>query len=137
MHFPITTLSLKFAGEVVYLPQIVSLPVTLKAREYEVFTVVPAKQLSNGAIFAPIGLTKMFNSGGAIKALLYEVESSMVSLKVRGCGAFGAYSSIQPQKICVDDEEIDFEYEETSGLVTLTLATPQKELYLWSIKIEL
>lgn len=125
------------AGEVVYLPQIVSLPVTLKAREYEVFTVVPAKQLSNGAIFAPIGLTKMFNSGGAIKALLYEVESSMVSLKVRGCGAFGAYSSIQPKKICVDDEEIDFEYEETSGLVTLTLATPQKELYLWSIKIEL
>lgn len=125
-------------GEVVYLPQNASIPVTLKAKEYEVFTVVPAKQLSNGAFFAPIGLIKMFNSGGAVKALQYEAEGNcVVSLKVRGCGAFAAYSSIPPKKICVDDEEIDFEYEKASGLVTLTLRTPEKELYLWNVRIEI
>lgn len=125
-------------GEVVYLPQNVSFPVTLKAKEYEVFTVVPAKELSNGAIFAPIGLIKMFNSGGAIKDLKYESETSgTVSLKVRGCGVFGAYSTIRPKRILVDSEETGFEYEAASGLVTLTLRTPEKELYLWNISIEL
>uniref|UniRef100_A0A803LQD9 galactinol--sucrose galactosyltransferase n=1 Tax=Chenopodium quinoa TaxID=63459 RepID=A0A803LQD9_CHEQI len=125
-------------GEVVYLPENASLPVTLKAKEYEVFTVVPAKQLSNGVIFAPIGLTKMFNSGGAVKALQYEAEgSAVISLKARGCGTFGAYSSVPPKKFCVDDEEIDFNYEKASGLLTLTLRTPEKELYPWNIRIEL
>lgn len=124
--------------EVVYLPQNVSFPVTLKTREYEIFTVVPAKELSNGAVFTPIGLIQMFNSGGAIKDLKYESEtSSMISLKVRGCGVFGAYSSIQPKRILVDNEETDFEYEAASGLVTLTLRTPKKELYLWNISVEL
>ncbi|KAJ0920671.1 putative glycosyl hydrolase 36, glycoside hydrolase superfamily [Helianthus annuus] len=48
------------------LPKNASIPVTLKPREYEVFTVVPISKLSCGVGFAPIGLTEMFNSGGAI-----------------------------------------------------------------------
>ena len=39
-----------FSGEVVYLPKNDLLPVTLRSREYEVFTVVPLKHLPNGAI---------------------------------------------------------------------------------------
>ena len=126
------------AGEVVYLPQNASLPITLKAKEYEVFTVVPVKELSDGATFAPIGLIHMFNSGGAIKDLKYESQTSgMVCLRVRGCGVFGAYSSIRPQRISVDGEEIDFNYAEESRLLTLTLKPPEKELYLWNINIQL
>lgn len=124
-------------GEVVYLPQNASLPITLKAKEYEVFTLVPVKELSNGVKFAPIGLIKMFNSGGAIKDLTYESDSSAtVHLKVQGCGVFGAFSSNRPKKIVVDAEDMVFDYDE-SGLVALALRTPEKELQLRNITVEL
>ena len=114
-----------------------SLLLTLKAREYEVFTVVPVKKLSGGVTFAPIGLVKMFNSGGAIKELKYEAErSGNVGMKVRGCGIFGAYSSVRPKRVIVDGEETEFRYEEERGFVTITLRVPEKELYLWDITIE-
>lgn len=125
------------AGELVYVPRNTSLPVTLKSREYEVFTVVPVKELRNGALFAPIGLIKMFNSGGAIKWLEYETLSGSVSLKVRGCGVFAAYSSVRPQRVLVDSEHSEFGYEERSGLVTFTLQVPEVELYQWNIVIDL
>ncbi|ESR65963.1 hypothetical protein CICLE_v10007545mg [Citrus x clementina] len=125
-------------GEVAYLPKNATLPITLKSREYEVYTVVPVKELSSGTRFAPIGLIKMFNSGGAIKELRYESEgTATVDMKVRGCGEFGAYSSARPRRIAVDSEEVQFGYEEESGLVTLTLRVPKEELYLWNISFEL
>ncbi|XP_030523184.1 probable galactinol--sucrose galactosyltransferase 1 [Rhodamnia argentea] len=125
------------AGEVVYVPRNTSFPVTLQSREYEVFTVVPVKELRSGALFAPIGLIKMFNSGGAIKWLEYETESGSVSLKVRGCGVFGAYSSLRPQRVLVGSEHSEFGYEERSGLVTFALRVPEVELYQWNIVIDL
>ncbi|KAI3921731.1 hypothetical protein MKX01_005420 [Papaver californicum] len=125
-------------GEVVYLPKNASLPITLKTREYEVFTVIPVKELSSQALFAPIGLIEMFNSGGAIKELKHESEQSgIVNMKVRGCGVFGAYSSARPKRIMVDLKETEFTYEEESGFVTLTLGTPKEELYLWNLTVEL
>lgn len=126
------------AGEVTYLPKDAALPITLKTREYEVFTVVPVKELSNGVKFAPIGLVKMFNSGGAVKELRYESEKEAVfDMKVRGCGLFGAYSSIRPKRISVNMEEVGFEYKEDCGLVTIELGVPEKELYLWNIIVEI
>jgi raffinose synthase len=128
------------AGEVVFLPKDASIPITLKSREYEVFTVVPVKELSNGVTFAPIGLIKMFNSGGAIKEMnckKSEEGTTTVVLKACGCGLFGAYSSARPKRITVDSEEMEFRYEEGSGLVTVSLRVPDQELYLWNITIEL
>ncbi|XP_040966576.1 probable galactinol--sucrose galactosyltransferase 1 [Gossypium hirsutum] len=126
-------------GEVTYLPRNEFMSITLKPREYEVFTIVPVMALSSGSKFAPIGLTKMFNSGGAIKGLKYETENPVatVIMKVRGCGPFGAYSSTKPQRITVDSEEVEFEYEGKSGLVTFALKVPEEEQYLWNIVIEL
>ncbi|KAL3851086.1 hypothetical protein ACJIZ3_012968 [Penstemon smallii] len=125
-------------GELVYLPKNSSLPITLKAREYEVFTVVPVTELSNKISFAPIGLTKMFNSGGAVKELNYELEEpGIVQVKVRGSGPFGAYSSVRPKRITVDDKEIEFEYEEASGFITFGLRIPEVEMYLWNVIFEL
>lgn len=97
------------------------------------------RQLSNGAAFAPIGLIKMFNSGGAIKQVDYESsKAGNVGLKVRGSGTFGAYSSVRPKRITLDDvEEHEFDYEESCGLLTLGLPFPERELYQWSIAIEL
>ncbi|AET00866.1 putative alpha-galactosidase [Medicago truncatula] len=125
-------------GEVVYLPKDVSIPITMKSREYELFTIVPVKELPNGVKFAPIGLIKMFNSGGAVKEFSSGFNGvANVSMKVRGCGLFGAYSSAQPKLITVDSEEVEFSYEEESGLVTIDLSVPEKELYQWNISIDL
>lgn len=112
------------------------MPITLKSREYEVFTVVPVKELSSGGVkFAPIGLIKMFNSGGAIKEFESKTSTAVV-LKVCGCGVFGAYASARPKKITVDSEEVEFGYEDKSGLVSIALRVPEKELHLWNITIE-
>ncbi|MBA0632485.1 hypothetical protein Godav_001215 [Gossypium davidsonii] len=121
-------------GELTYLPNDATMPITLKARQYEVFTVVPVKIESNGCKFAPIGLIKMFNSGGAIKDFRY--HHANIDMKIRGCGVFGAYSSTRPKRITVETEEVSFEYDDASGLVTLSLRVPEEELYVWSIAIE-
>ncbi|KAL7088198.1 hypothetical protein ACP275_13G114000 [Erythranthe tilingii] len=124
-------------GDLVYLEKSTSLSVTLKTREYEVFTVVPVSEISNKVAFAPIGLIKMFNSGGAVKELNCEVESSgTIQMKVRGCGAFGAYSSVRPKRIQVDAEEVEFEYEEASGFIRFDLQVPEEEMYLWNVVVE-
>ncbi|KAI5432687.1 probable galactinol--sucrose galactosyltransferase 1 isoform X1 [Lathyrus oleraceus] len=124
-------------GEVVYLPKDVSIPITMKSRGYEVFTVVPVKDLPNGVKFAPIGLIKMFNSGGAVKEFGSGFNGNAnVSMKVRGCGIFGAYSSARPKLINIDSKEVEFSYEEESGLVSIELSVPEKELYQWNISID-
>lgn len=123
-------------GELVRLPKGVALPITLKSREYEVFTIVPVKELANGTSFAPIGLIRMFNSGGAINALEFDANAAVVNLKVRGCGDFGVYCSTKPEKISVDSTETEFIYDAESGLATFTLRVPDRELYVWDVKIE-
>ncbi|XLR29328.1 hypothetical protein S83_057228 [Arachis hypogaea] len=125
-------------GEAIYLPNDASIPITMKSKEYEVFTIVPVKELENGVKFAPIGLIKMFNSGGAIKELSYgsnETSTNNVVMKVRGCGQFGAYSSTKPKLVTIDSEEVEFRYEEDSGLVSVDLRVPEKELYQWNISV--
>lgn len=122
-------------GEVVYLPKNASLPVTLRSREYEVFTVVPVKHLPSGASFAPIGLTGMFNSGGAVRELGFG-EDVGVELKVRGSGTVAAYSSTKPKSVAVDSMVVDFSYDDACGLVTFELGLPKQELYLWTVSVE-
>ncbi|KAK4803966.1 hypothetical protein SAY86_003783 [Trapa natans] len=124
-------------GEVVYLPDGASMPVTLKAHEYDVFTVVPVKELSGGVRFAAIGLVEMFNSGGAIKEVKHDTLRGSVELKVHGSGLFGIYTSIQPKRVLVDSEEVEFMYDEESGLLTFNLQVPLQELYLWDIVMDL
>lgn len=96
------------------------------------------KEVSNGAAFAPVGHIKMFNSGGAIKGLKYETEGEgSVEMEVRGCGIFGAYSSIRPKRIQVDGKEVEFEYEEECGFIKFALEVPPKESYIWSVVVQL
>jgi len=124
-------------GDLFYLPKGAALPITLKAREYEVFTIVPLKVLANNISFAPIGLIKMFNSGGAISAYEFDPNTSTVYLKVRGCGDFGAFCSVMPTTVYVDSNRTEFSYVEECGLTSFTLRVPETELYLWDIRIDL
>uniref|UniRef100_A0A2P2JPX3 galactinol--sucrose galactosyltransferase n=1 Tax=Rhizophora mucronata TaxID=61149 RepID=A0A2P2JPX3_RHIMU len=62
------------SGEVVTLPYMVAMPVSFKVLEYDIFVVTPIKVLAPGFTFAPLGLINMFNAGGAIQGLRYEVK---------------------------------------------------------------
>lgn len=123
-----------------YLPKDTSLPITLKSREYEVFTVVPVKEYSDGTKFAPVGLIEMFNSGGAIVSLRCDDDGTncVVKMKLRGSGLVGVYSSVgRPRNVKVDSEDVECRCDGESGLVTFTLGVPEKELYLWDVVIQL
>ncbi|XVE71495.1 hypothetical protein DITRI_Ditri10aG0155400 [Diplodiscus trichospermus] len=62
-------------GELITLPLDASMPVSLKVLEHEIFTVTPIKVLAPGFSVAPFGLINMYNSGGAIEGLKYEVNN--------------------------------------------------------------
>ncbi|KAK3217795.1 hypothetical protein Dsin_011765 [Dipteronia sinensis] len=150
------------SGEVIRLPKGASVPVTLKVLEYELFHICPLEEIISNISFAAIGLLDMFNTGGAVEQVeinmatdkkpeLFDGEVSSelttclsdnrsttatISLKVRGCGRFGAYSSQRPVKCTVGNAETDFTYDSASGLVTLTLPLPEEEMYRWPVEIQ-
>lgn len=150
------------SGEVITLPYNVSMPISLKVLEHETYTVTPIKELAPGFSFAPLGLVDMFNAGGAIEGLKYEVKSgaklsevengfdgervknlsnavvAIVSMEVKGCGRFGAYSSAKPRKCTVGSSVVDFEYDSNSGLLTLKLNDmPREDQKVHIVEIEL
>lgn len=109
----------------------------------------------------------MYNSGGAIEGLKYEVKGGaelvevdgtsegteaageraenrsselvgIVYLEVKGCGKFGAYSSAKPRRCIVDSSVVEFGYDSESGLLTLGIdKLPEGDLKYHDIKIEL
>ncbi|KAL0340504.1 UNVERIFIED_CONTAM: putative galactinol--sucrose galactosyltransferase 6 [Sesamum radiatum] len=105
-------------GELKTLHCNVALPVSLKILEHEIFTITPIKTLTLGFSFAPLGLIDMFNAGGAIECLKYDITDlkALVSMEVKGCGRFGAYSSSKPKTCTVGSSGVEFEFNSTSGL---------------------
>ncbi|XP_022933539.1 probable galactinol--sucrose galactosyltransferase 6 isoform X1 [Cucurbita moschata] len=133
------------SGDLVNLPYNSALPVSLKVLEFDIFTITPIKLLAPGFSFAPIGLIDMFNAGGAIEGLKYEVkggaedvDGGIVHLEVKGRGRFGAYSSAKPRRCTVDSSVVEFGYDSESGLVTFGIdKMPEGELKVHDVKIEL
>ncbi|THU74050.1 hypothetical protein C4D60_Mb04t29270 [Musa balbisiana] len=151
------------SGELIRLPKGATLPVTLKVLEYEVFHVCPVKNITPGISFAPIGLLDMFNSGGAVEQFDVSVtpnhaaagqddghalsdpaatlstnrgSTAAVALRVRGRGRFGAYSSQRPLRCTLDSSDVEFSYDEGTGLVAINFPVPEKEMYKWSLQIQ-
>uniref|UniRef100_A0A0D9WWR5 galactinol--sucrose galactosyltransferase n=1 Tax=Leersia perrieri TaxID=77586 RepID=A0A0D9WWR5_9ORYZ len=126
------------AGELVRLPRGAAIPVTLGALQYEIFHFCPVRVIAiAGVEFAPIGLIDMFNAGGAVEEcdVIGDVDSGGggVEMRVRGCGRFGAYLSRRPARCEVDGDEVDFAYDDDTGLVAVELPVPEKEMYMWKI----
>ncbi|CAA2942544.1 probable galactinol--sucrose galactosyltransferase 6 isoform X1 [Olea europaea subsp. europaea] len=133
----------------------VAIPVSLKVLDHEIFTISPIKVLAPGFSFAPLGLIDMFNAGGAIEELKNEVKAgtqvsrvveedlgigavAVVSMDVKGCGRFGAYSSTKPRMCTVKSSPVEFEYDSTCGLVTLNLHDmPPEDQKVHIVEIEL
>jgi hypothetical protein len=76
--------------------------------------------------FAPLGLINMFNSGGALEDVTSTADSSttIIHIKCRGRGRFGAYSAIMPELCRVDGYEVQFTYTEDGLLAFDPLAHP-------------
>ncbi len=90
--------------------------------------------------FAPLGLIKMFNCGGALRGNLdYDTNGKSVTMQVLGCGIFGVYASRQPHAACilnatgVNSTDLPFSYDHNSGLVTVSLPQAEEEGHLWTV----
>ncbi|XP_078180752.1 putative galactinol--sucrose galactosyltransferase 2 isoform X2 [Carex rostrata] len=136
------------SGELIKLPKDATLSVTLKVLEFELFHVCPMKVIAPNISFAPIGLLNMFNSGGAVQQFDVITSSSItddanndpkatatLAIKLRGCGRFGAYSSQKPIKCTLDASEVMFDYDSNTGLMTVEIPVPEKEMYKWTLEI--
>ncbi|GAB4828248.1 Probable galactinol--sucrose galactosyltransferase 6 [Ancistrocladus abbreviatus] len=132
------------SGELITLPYNASMPVSLKVLEYDILTITPIKILAPGFSFAPLGLINMFNAGGAIEVLRYDLvrdeesqngaangeiveENSSnklvakVYMEVKGCGEFGAHSSTKPRRVIVGSNEVEYKHDLESGLLSFNV----------------
>lgn len=88
--------------------------------------------------FAPLGLIDMYNSAGAIEALNFTNHYSecIIKVKMRGCGHFGAYSSIKPKYCTVDTKAEEISYDVKNGFLNFNLSpSSQNESSLREIVI--
>ncbi|CAI9114718.1 OLC1v1015504C5 [Oldenlandia corymbosa var. corymbosa] len=151
------------SGEIICLPHNAAMPISLKVLEHEIYTVTPIKTLAPGFSFAPLGLINMYNAGGAIEGLKYDIKSgaqlsegegatfagervenisteavAVVRIEAKGCGQFGAYSSAKPRKCRVGSNLVDFSYDLDSGLVSFNLDDmPPEDQKVHLLEIEL
>ncbi|KAK1581803.1 hypothetical protein Q3G72_009130 [Acer saccharum] len=74
------------------------------------YTLSPIKEFGQNFLVAPIGLLDMYNSGGAVDTMNWIIELSecIIKIKCTGCGRFGAYSNIKPQRCMLDMKEEEF-----------------------------
>lgn len=85
-------------GELITLPYNAAMPVSLKVLEHDIFTVTPIKVLAPGFSFAPLGLIHMFNAGGAIEVLKYEVKGG-AKLSELDDGHKGENSAVSDERV--------------------------------------
>ncbi|KAG6492312.1 hypothetical protein ZIOFF_047266 [Zingiber officinale] len=127
------------SGQLLVLPHQAAIPVSLMVLEHEIFTVSPIKDLAPGFRFAPVGLVDMYNAGGAVVGLTYHVLKdsgsaateheavAMVCMEVKGCGRFGAYSSVKPRRCLLGSAApAEFAYDSSSGFLAVHLESMPK-----------
>ncbi|XP_031479166.1 probable galactinol--sucrose galactosyltransferase 2 [Nymphaea colorata] len=112
------------SGKLSKLPSSGKIGISLRTLEFEIFTISPIKEFCHHIQFAPLGLTDMYNSGGAIEELSNTNDpfEQVIKITARGCGCFGAYSNMKPKHCLVDAEEVDFDYDTVDGLLTFKLS---------------
>ncbi|KAK6932894.1 Glycosyl hydrolases 36 [Dillenia turbinata] len=109
-------------GSLSRLPEEKSFSVTLKSLECDVFTISPIKALFSGRVeCAAIGLIDMYNSGGAVEAIDEYASSESLSIRGKGEGRFGAYSSARPKSCYLDSQQLDFSFRDEDNLLTVTI----------------
>jgi raffinose synthase len=92
------------------------LPVALKERGFELFTIVPIERE-----FAAIGLVDKLNSAGAVDAVTW-LDERRCEVIVRDGGAFLAWSKDAPASVEVDGGPVVFGYDAQVGALRVSLA---------------
>lgn len=108
-------------AEQLFLTDIKSSPTqfSVQPSSFEIFTVVPVAAVGPASTkFAPIGLTNMFNSGGAIQDVVYGDVS--VRVRVKGGGQLLAYSSGAPGGCSLNGADAAFSWA-SDGKLTVDL----------------
>ncbi|KAL0417259.1 UNVERIFIED_CONTAM: putative galactinol--sucrose galactosyltransferase 2 [Sesamum latifolium] len=105
-------------GSLSRIPKNKTIEVSLGVLQCEIYTVSPIKVFKENVDFAPLGLIKMYNSGGAIEDCTF---GDSIRIKARGSGLFGAFSSKKPRCCKVDKKDEDFTYSSENGLLTVNL----------------
>ncbi|KAA8543017.1 hypothetical protein F0562_021488 [Nyssa sinensis] len=96
-------------------PKSNAIQITIQTSSFEIFSFVPVMKLGLTTKFAPIGLINMLNSGGTIQGLEYEEGGAKI--EVKGCGNFLAYSSVSPEKCCLNGADVGFEWSADGKLM--------------------
>ncbi|KAJ8431417.1 hypothetical protein Cgig2_004449 [Carnegiea gigantea] len=111
------------SGSLTSVPRRGKLGVSLRVLTCEIYTICPIRVFDKAIQFAPIGLLNMYNSGGAVEALssTTDHDGCSIKIKMRGCGQFGAYSSIKPRNCTIDRKIEEFTYSAEDGLLKLKL----------------
>jgi len=106
---------------------------TISSRDWEIFTVQPVQETQDSSVsWAPIGLSNMLNSGGAILDVgqLSTVDSSgneriQADITTRGPGNFVSYCQPRPTSILVRNglttKHLDFQHDHESGMLEFDL----------------
>nr|KYP62801.1 putative glycosyltransferase At1g55740 family [Cajanus cajan] len=110
-----------------------SFDITLKVLQSEVFTVSPIMVYNQTIQFAPIGLTNMYNSGGAVEAVdSGDSSGSKIHIRGRGGGDFGAYSNLKPKSCSINSEDLEFQFREEDSFFGITIPAKTSS---WDITI--
>ncbi|KAF8399748.1 hypothetical protein HHK36_015619 [Tetracentron sinense] len=90
-----------------------NIEISLEPFHFELLTVSPVTVLPDKLIqFAPIGLVKMLNSGGAIQSLAFNDDDNSVQIGVKGAGEMRVFASEKPAACRMDGEDVAFTYDE-------------------------
>ncbi|CAN6235384.1 unnamed protein product [Urochloa humidicola] len=114
-----------------------NLEVSLSTMACEIYTISPIEVFSEAVQFAPLGLINMFNSGGALKDVSSEADSTATTVHVRcrGPGRFGAFSATRPELCRVDEKQVEFSYTEDGMLAFDLPPCSSHDGDLWHIEI--
>ncbi|XP_039141400.1 LOW QUALITY PROTEIN: probable galactinol--sucrose galactosyltransferase 2 [Dioscorea cayenensis subsp. rotundata] len=113
------------AGSLSRLSKNETVTVSLKVLECELFTISPIKKYSSNIEFAPIGLIKMYNSGGAVESIDSDLRDNnsiiQLSIRGRGSGLFGAFSSAKPKSCKLNSKEQEFSFIVDDNFLTFMI----------------
>jgi raffinose synthase len=108
----------------------------LEHRDWEIFSIAPI-QINDNLMWAPIGLSDMMNSGGAIlSARELESASSLTARRAqfesRGPGRFVAFTNIPPSRVLLDGGDtsvtnLSFLHDDATGELSFMLPLENSE----------
>lgn len=109
-------------------------PVWLEGQRSTIITIAAIGE-RNGVRFAPIGLTNMFNAGGAVTAYHSPADNSsaFATLQVKGHGEFLMYADRSPSRVELDGSDLPVTFDATTSAAYVEIPAGVKLTHQMSI----